>query len=223
MGAVTALRGQRPIPDHCDCGYAGDVHGGAGYLYRRGRPALHRGQRLGHQRRSYLGADQLPGCECHHSSRQQLVLHQVRTQRFLIACIAIFTVSSFFCGAATSLGFILLARALQGAGGGALQPLSQAILLESFPPKTRLAMSAFALGVVVAPVLGPTLGGWLTETYSWRWAFYINIPVGILAILLIARASSKIRRISRMPRRVNSTAGAWAAGRVAGRAANHPR
>ena len=109
-------------------------------------------------------------------------------KRFLITCIVIFTVSSFFCGAATSLGLILLARALQGAGGGALQPLSQAILLESFPPEKRgLAMSAFALGVVVAPVLGPTLGGWLTETYSWRWAFYINIPVGILAIILIAR------------------------------------
>jgi MFS transporter, DHA2 family, multidrug resistance protein len=109
-------------------------------------------------------------------------------KRFLIICIGIFTASSFFCGAASSLGFILLARALQGAGGGALQPLSQAILLESFPPEKRgLAMSAFALGVVVAPVLGPTLGGWLTETYSWRWAFYINIPVGILAILLIAR------------------------------------
>ncbi len=109
-------------------------------------------------------------------------------KRFLIVCIMIFTASSFFCGAASSLGLILLARALQGAGGGALQPLSQAILLESFPPEKRgLAMSVFALGVVVAPVLGPTLGGWLTENYSWRWAFYINIPVGILAILLIAR------------------------------------
>jgi DHA2 family multidrug resistance protein len=109
-------------------------------------------------------------------------------KRFLITCIAIFTVSSFFCGAATSLGLILLARAVQGAGGGALQPLSQAILLESFPPEKRgLAMSVFALGVVVAPVLGPTLGGWLTETYSWRWAFYINIPVGILAVILIGR------------------------------------
>jgi len=109
-------------------------------------------------------------------------------KRFLIVCIMIFTASSFFCGSAGSLGFILLARAIQGAGGGALQPLSQAILLESFPPEKRgLGMSAFALGVVVAPVIGPTLGGWLTETYSWRWAFYINIPVGILAVLLIAR------------------------------------
>jgi DHA2 family multidrug resistance protein len=109
-------------------------------------------------------------------------------KRFLIACILIFTASSFVCGAAPSLGILLVARAVQGAGGGALQPLSQAILLESFPPKKRgLAMAVFALGVVVAPVLGPTLGGWLTEAYSWRWAFYINIPVGILATFMILR------------------------------------
>ncbi len=109
-------------------------------------------------------------------------------KRFLITCIVIFTVSSFACGAATSLGMILLARAVQGAGGGALQPLSQAILLESFPPDKRgLALAVFALGVVVAPVLGPTLGGYLTDTYSWRWAFYINIPIGILAIFMILR------------------------------------
>ena len=109
-------------------------------------------------------------------------------KRFLIVCILIFTASSFVCGAAPSLGILLVARAVQGAGGGALQPLSQAILLESFPPKKRgLAMAVFALGVVVAPVLGPTLGGWLTESYSWRWAFYINIPVGILATFMILR------------------------------------
>ncbi len=109
-------------------------------------------------------------------------------KRFLIACIVIFTVSSFACGAATSLGIILIARAIQGAGGGALQPLSQAILLESFPPEKRgSAMAVFALGVVVAPVLGPTLGGWLTDAYSWRWAFYINIPVGIFAVYMISR------------------------------------
>ncbi|MFZ0938434.1 MAG: DHA2 family efflux MFS transporter permease subunit [Candidatus Sulfotelmatobacter sp.] len=109
-------------------------------------------------------------------------------KRFLITCIVIFTVSSFACGAATSLALILLARAVQGAGGGALQPLSQAILLETFPPEKRgSAMAVFALGVVVAPVLGPTLGGWLTDTYSWRWAFYINIPIGIFAIFMISR------------------------------------
>src|SRR5712672_4545501 len=91
-------------------------------------------------------------------------------KRFLIICIVIFTISSFMCGAATSLGMILIARAVQGAGGGALQPLSQAILLQSFPPARRgAAMAVFALGVVVAPVLGPTLGGYLTDTYSWRY------------------------------------------------------
>jgi MFS transporter, DHA2 family, multidrug resistance protein len=107
-------------------------------------------------------------------------------KRFLITCIIIFTISSFACGAATSLGIILIARAIPG--GGALQPLSQAILLESFPPQKRgAAMAVFALGVVVAPVLGPTLGGWLTDTYSWRWAFYINIPVGMFAVFMISR------------------------------------
>src|SRR5256885_11737291 len=109
-------------------------------------------------------------------------------KRFLLFCIFLFTASSCMCGAATSLGMILIARALQGAGGGALQPLSQSILLETFPPEKRgMAMAVFALGVVVAPVLGPTLGGWLTDTYSWRWAFYINVPVGIIAVLSILR------------------------------------
>jgi MFS transporter, DHA2 family, multidrug resistance protein len=109
-------------------------------------------------------------------------------RNFLLFCIVLFTISSFACGAATSLGFILLARVFQGAGGGALQPLSQAILLESFPPAKRgTAMAVFALGVVVAPVLGPTLGGWLTDQYSWRWAFYINIPIGIAAVVMIYR------------------------------------
>jgi DHA2 family multidrug resistance protein len=109
-------------------------------------------------------------------------------RNFLVFCIALFTLASFFCGAAQNLGMILLARAIQGAGGGALQPLSQSILLESFPKEKRgSAMAAFALGVVVAPVLGPTLGGWLTDQYTWRWAFYINIPIGVVAMLLIMR------------------------------------
>jgi DHA2 family multidrug resistance protein len=107
-------------------------------------------------------------------------------RRFLIVCIAIFTLSSIVSGAASSLGMLVVARIFQGAGGGALQPISQAILLESFPPEKRgMAMAAFAVGVVVAPIAGPTLGGWLTDNYSWRWAFYINFPVGVLAILMI--------------------------------------
>ena len=109
-------------------------------------------------------------------------------KRFLMTCVAIFTAASFACGAAPTLAFMLIARVVQGAGGGALQPLSQAILLESFPPAKRgAAMAVFAFGVVVAPVLGPTLGGWLTDTYSWRYAFYINIPIGILALIMINR------------------------------------
>ena len=109
-------------------------------------------------------------------------------KRFLLFCVVIFTVASFFCGAAPSLGIILLARVMQGAGGGALQPLSQSILLESFPPAKRsAAMAAYGLGIVCAPVLGPTLGGWLTDTFSWRYAFYINIPVGLLAVFMISR------------------------------------
>jgi DHA2 family multidrug resistance protein len=81
---------------------------------------------------------------------------------------------------------LIIARILQGAGGGALQPISQAVLLESFPPQRRgVAMAVFGLGVVVAPIIGPTLGGWMTDNYSWRWVFYINLPIGVLAILMV--------------------------------------
>jgi DHA2 family multidrug resistance protein len=109
-------------------------------------------------------------------------------KRFLLACTALFTVASFLCGVAPSMAVLILARILQGAGGGAMQPLSQAILLESFPrEKQGMAMAMFGLGVVVAPVLGPFVGGWLTDNYSWRWVFNINIPIGVLAIYLMAR------------------------------------
>src|ERR1700735_319920 len=109
-------------------------------------------------------------------------------KRFLMSSVATFPAASLAGGAAPTLAIMLLARVIQGAGGGALQPLSQAILLESFPPKRRgAAMALFGFGVVVAPVLGPTLGGWLTDSFSWRYAFYINIPVGILAVFMISR------------------------------------
>jgi DHA2 family multidrug resistance protein len=109
-------------------------------------------------------------------------------RRFLITCITIFTIASALCGVANSLGFLILARILQGAGGGALQPVAQAILLETFPPEKRgQAMSVYAMGVVVAPILGPTLGGWITDNYSWRWVFYINLPIGVIAILMCLR------------------------------------
>lgn len=111
--------------------------------------------------------------------------HFFGRKRFLIVCIGIFTLSSALCGAASSLGMLLVARVLQGAGGGALQPIAQAVLLESFPSEKRgSAMAVYGMGIVVAPIIGPTLGGWITDNYSWRWIFYINIPVGILAMLM---------------------------------------
>jgi MFS transporter, DHA2 family, multidrug resistance protein len=104
-------------------------------------------------------------------------------KNLLMASVVGFTVSSFLCGLAPTLGTLVLFRILQGASGGCLQPLSQAVLLEAFPPEERgRAMGFWGLGIVVAPVLGPVLGGWLTDSYSWRWVFYINIPVGIASI-----------------------------------------
>jgi DHA2 family multidrug resistance protein len=109
-------------------------------------------------------------------------------KRFLMACTAIFIVASFLCGIAPSMGFLVFARIMQGLGGGALQPVTQAVLLEAFPREKRgMAMAAFGLAIVVAPVIGPTLGGWLTDNYSWRWVFNINVPIGIVALYLMGR------------------------------------
>src|SRR6201993_2131246 len=107
-------------------------------------------------------------------------------KRFFMLCILIFTISSLLCGVAWSLGFLLFARVLQGAGGGGLQPLAQAILADTFPPEKRgLAFALYGVTAICAPAIGPTLGGWLTDNYSWRWIFYINVPVGILAVILV--------------------------------------
>ena len=104
----------------------------------------------------------------------------------MLFCVFLFTFASFLCGAATTLPMLVAARILQGVGGGALQPIAQAILLESFPAERRgVAMAAYTLGIVFAPIIGPTLGGWITDNYSWRWVFYINIPVGALAMFMI--------------------------------------
>jgi DHA2 family multidrug resistance protein len=107
-------------------------------------------------------------------------------KRYLIFSLILFTASSVLCGSAFSLAVIIGARIFQGIGGGGLQPISQAILLESFPAEEHgLAMAFFGMGVVLAPIVGPVLGGWLTDTWSWRWVFYINLPAGILAIALV--------------------------------------
>jgi MFS transporter, DHA2 family, multidrug resistance protein len=106
-------------------------------------------------------------------------------KRLLIAAVTGFTTASFLCGLAPTLPALIIFRVIQGACGGGLQPISQAVLLEAFPPKDRgKAMGFWGLGIVVAPMLGPVLGGWLTDNYSWRWVFYINIPVGVLSIIM---------------------------------------
>jgi len=109
-------------------------------------------------------------------------------KRFFMACLTVFTVSSLLCGIAPSLGFLLLFRVLQGAGGGGLQPMAQAILADTFPPHQRgLAFALYGITAIMAPTIGPTLGGWITFNYSWRWIFFINLPVGIATWFLIRR------------------------------------
>jgi DHA2 family multidrug resistance protein len=106
-------------------------------------------------------------------------------KRLLMASVSGFTIASLLCGLAPTLPFLVAFRLIQGATGGAMQPLSQAVLLEAFPPHERgKAMGFWGLGIVVAPILGPVLGGWLTDTYSWRWVFYINLPVGIASLVM---------------------------------------
>ena len=124
-------------------------------------------------------------------------------KRMLMLSVTGFTIASFACGLAPTLPFLVVCRVIQGACGGSLQPISQAVLLESFPPQDRgKAMGFWGLGIVVAPLLSPVLGGWLTDSYSWRWVFYINVPIGVASIIMtrlfvfdphyIKRASSKI-------------------------------
>ena len=108
-------------------------------------------------------------------------------KRFFIACVVIFTLSSLLCGLAPSLSALVICRVLQGAGGGGMQPSSQAILVDSFPrEKQGMAMAIYGMGVVIAPTVGPTLGGWITDNYSWRWIFFLNVPIGIISVLMIS-------------------------------------
>jgi MFS transporter, DHA2 family, multidrug resistance protein len=110
---------------------------------------------------------------------------RIGRKKFYMSCVALFTISSFLCGIAPSLGFLLTARVLQGIGGGGLAPSEQAILTDTFPANKRgQAFALYGVAVVVAPALGPTLGGWITDNLSWRWIFFMNLPVGILSLVL---------------------------------------
>ncbi len=109
-------------------------------------------------------------------------------KRFYMLCVALFTTCSLLCGIASSLPLLIIARVLQGAGGGGLQPSEQAILADSFPPEKRgMAFAMYGMAVVVAPAIGPTLGGWITDNYNWHWIFFINIPIGLLSLFLTHR------------------------------------
>ncbi len=109
-------------------------------------------------------------------------------KHFYMGCVALFTISSFLCGFAPNLSMLIVFRILQGAGGGGLQPSEQAILADTFPPAKRgMAFAVYGIAVVMAPAIGPTLGGWITDNFTWRWIFFINIPVGILSLLLTSR------------------------------------
>jgi DHA2 family multidrug resistance protein len=109
-------------------------------------------------------------------------------KRFYMSCVAVFTISSLLCGLAPSLGWLLFFRVLQGIGGGGLAPSEQAILTDTFPEQQRgQAFALYGMAVVVAPAIGPALGGWITDNYNWRWIFFINIPVGIISLLLTYR------------------------------------
>jgi DHA2 family multidrug resistance protein len=112
----------------------------------------------------------------------------VGRKNFYMGCVALFTISSFLCGLAPNLAVLIICRILQGAGGGGLQPSEQAILADTFAPAKRgMAFAVYGMAVVTAPAIGPTLGGWITDNFSWRWIFFINIPVGILSLLLTSR------------------------------------
>ena len=136
------------------------------------------------------------------------IANRIGRKRFYMSCVALFTAFSFLCGLATSLPMLIVFRVIQGAAGGGLQPSERTILADTFPPEKRsLAFSLYGMAVVVAPAIGPTIGGWITDNYTWRWIFFLNIPVGIASLLLTHRIVEDPPYLKRMRNRVGSIDG----------------
>src|SRR6202051_4972839 len=112
-------------------------------------------------------------------------------KRYYMMCVTLFTATSFLCGIAPSLGMLVFFRVLQGIGGGGLAPVEQAILVDTFPAaKLGAAFALYSMAIVTAPAIGPPLGGWITDSFSWRWVFFINVPIGIISLILTSRLLS---------------------------------
>ncbi len=133
------------------------------------------------------------------------IANRIGRKRFYMSCVALFTVFSFMCGLATTLPMLIVFRVIQGAAGGGLQPSERAILADTFPPEKRsVAFSLYGMAVVLAPAIGPTVGGWITDNYTWRWIFFLNIPVGILSLVLTSRIVEDPPYLEKMKKLVGS-------------------
>ena len=136
------------------------------------------------------------------------IANRIGRKRFYMTCVVAFTVFSFCCGLATSLGMLVVFRVFQGAAGGGLQPSERAILADTFAPEKRsVAFAIYGMAVVVAPAIGPTIGGWITDNYDWRWIFFLNIPIGILSILLTSRIVEDPPYLKRVRKKLGSVDG----------------
>lgn len=136
------------------------------------------------------------------------IANRIGRKTFYMSCVALFTIFSFCCGLANSLTMLIVFRVIQGAAGGGLQPSERAILADTFPPEKRsVAFSLYGMAVVLAPAIGPTVGGWITDNYSWRWIFFLNIPVGILSLLLTSRIVQDPPYLKKMRKRVGGVDG----------------
>jgi DHA2 family multidrug resistance protein len=136
------------------------------------------------------------------------IANRIGRKNFYMSCVALFTVFSFMCGLATTLPMLIVFRVIQGAAGGGLQPSERAILADTFPPEKRsVAFSLYGMAVVLAPAIGPTVGGWITDNYTWRWIFFLNIPVGILSLVLTSRIVEDPPYLTRLRKKVGSIDG----------------